>query len=70
MTSATVRVAGPLTIASAKGSHADIASVTVTVAGENALGNHQDPLASGRPRRVRRTGFGPEPCPDSPSARS
>ena len=46
MTSATVRVAGPLTIASAKGSHADIASVTVTVAGENALGNHQDPLAT------------------------
>ena len=46
MTSVTVRVAGPLTIASAKGSHADIASVTVTVAGENALGNHQDPLAT------------------------
>ncbi|MDE0027713.1 MAG: lamin tail domain-containing protein [Spirochaetaceae bacterium] len=45
-TSATVRVAGPLTIASAKGSHADIASVTVTVAGNNALGNHQDPLAT------------------------
>ena len=45
-TSATVRVAGPLTIASAKGSHVDIASVTVTVAGNNALGNHQDPLAT------------------------
>ena len=56
MTSVTVRVAGPLIIAparsshavlaSAKGSHSDIASVTVTVAGENALGNHQDPLAT------------------------
>ena len=46
MTAVAVRVAGPLTIASAKGSHADIASVTVTVAGDNALGNHQDPLAS------------------------
>ena len=56
MTSATVRVAGPLTVASAtgsharlasaRGSHADIASVTVTVAGENSLGNHQDPLAT------------------------
>ena len=45
-TSATVRVAGPLTIASAKGGHADIAAVKVTVAGENALGNHQDPLAT------------------------
>ena len=45
-TSATVQVAGPLTIASAKGSHADITSVMVTVAGENALGNHQDPLAT------------------------
>ena len=45
-TSATVRVAGPLTIASARGGHDDIASVTVTVAGENALGNHQDPLAT------------------------
>lgn len=44
--SATVRVAGPLTIASAKGGHDDIASVTVTVAGDNALGNHQDPLAT------------------------
>ena len=30
-TSVTVRVAGPLTVASAKGSHADIASVTITV---------------------------------------
>ena len=56
MTSVTVRVAGPLTLAparagranlaAAKGSHSDIASVTVSVAGENALGNHQDPLAS------------------------
>ena len=56
MTSVTVRVAGPLIIAparsshavlaSAKGDHADITSVTVTVAGENALGNHQDPLAT------------------------
>ena len=45
-TSATVLVAGPLTIASAKGAHADIAAVTITVAGENALGNHQDPLAT------------------------
>lgn len=45
-TSATVRVAGPLSIASAKGSHADIARVTITVTGENALGNHQNPLAT------------------------
>ena len=45
-TSAIVRVAGPLTIASAKGGHADIAGVTITVAGENALGNYQDPLAT------------------------
>ena len=33
-TAVTVRVAGPLTIASAKGSHADIATVTVTVTGQ------------------------------------
>ena len=45
-TSATVRVAGPLTIASAKGSHADIATLTVKVAGEDAEGTHQDPLAT------------------------
>ena len=45
-TSVSLRVAGPLTIASAKGGHADIASVTVSVAGENSLGNHQDPLAT------------------------
>ena len=32
----TVRVAGPLTVASAKGSHADIASVTITVTEENS----------------------------------
>ena len=37
-TSATVRVAGPLTIASAKGSHADITSVTVTVARVDSQG--------------------------------
>ena len=45
-TSVTIRVAGPLTIASAKGVHDDIGSVTVSAAGENALGNHQDPLAT------------------------
>ena len=45
-TSATVRVAGPLTIASAKGSHADIATLTVKVTGEDAEGTHQDPLAT------------------------
>ena len=37
-TSATVRVAGPLTVASAKGSHADITSVTVTVARVDSQG--------------------------------
>ena len=37
-TSATVRVAGPLTIASAKGSHTDITSVTVTVARVDSQG--------------------------------
>ena len=45
-TSVTVRVAGPLTVASAKGTHADIATVTVTVAGENSDGVHQDALAT------------------------
>ena len=33
-------------LASATGSHGDIASVTVTVAGQNAQGNFQDPLAT------------------------
>ena len=41
-TSVTVRVAGPLTIASAKGSHADIASVTITVTEANS----ETPLAT------------------------
>ena len=41
-TAVTVRVAGPLTIASAKGSHADITSVTVTVARVDSQGT---PLA-------------------------
>ena len=45
-TSATVRVAGPLTIASAKGDHADIESVTVTVSGRDSQGTHQDSLAT------------------------
>lgn len=45
-TSVRIRVAGPLTVASAKGSHADIATVTVTVAGNDANGDHQDPLAT------------------------
>ena len=45
-TSVTVRVAGPLTIASAKGGHDDIDSVTVSVAGNDAGGTHQDPLAT------------------------
>ena len=37
-TAVTVRVAGPLTIASAKGSHADVTSVTVTVARVDSQG--------------------------------
>ena len=45
-TSVTVRVAGPLTVASAKGGHDDIASVTISVAGNDAEGTHQDPLAT------------------------
>ena len=45
-TSVTVRVAGPLTVASAKGGHEDIDSVTISVAGNDAEGNHQDPLAT------------------------
>ena len=45
-TSVTVRVAGPLTVASAKGSHEDIDSVTISVAGNDTDGNHQDPLAT------------------------
>ena len=45
-TSVTVRVAGPLTTASAKGSHADIATVTIAVAGNDAEDTHQDPLAT------------------------
>ena len=45
-TSVTVRMAGPLTVASAKGSHEDIDSVTISVAGNDTDGNHQDPLAT------------------------
>ena len=45
-TAVTVRVAGPLTVASAKGSHADIATVTISVAGQDSEGNSQDPLAT------------------------
>ncbi len=45
-TSVTVRVAGPLTVASAKGGHDDIDSVTVSVAGNDAEGTRQDPLAT------------------------
>jgi len=45
-TSVTVRVAGPLTVASAKGGHEDIDSVTISVAGNDANGAHQDPLAT------------------------
>ena len=45
-TSVTVRVAGPLTVASAKGGHEDITSVTISVAGNDVDGNHQDPLAT------------------------
>ncbi|MCY4376305.1 MAG: lamin tail domain-containing protein [Spirochaetaceae bacterium] len=45
-TSVTVRVAGPLTVASAKGGHDDIDSVTVSVAGNDAEGTPQDPLAT------------------------
>ena len=50
-TSVTVRVAGPLTVASAKGSHDDIASVTVSVAGDDAGGTHRDPLATATLKR-------------------
>ncbi|MDD9989790.1 MAG: lamin tail domain-containing protein, partial [Spirochaetaceae bacterium] len=45
-TSVTVRVAGPLTVASAKGGHEDIDSVTISVAGNDAGGTHQDSLAT------------------------
>ena len=45
-TSVTVRVAGPLTVASAKGTHADIATVTISVAGQDSKGVHQDTLAT------------------------
>ena len=45
-TAVTVRVAGPLTVASAKGSHADITSVTVTVARVDSQGTPLEaPLA-------------------------
>ena len=45
-TSITVRAVTPLRAAVAAGSHADVASVTVTVAGEDAEGEHQSSLAS------------------------
>lgn len=44
--SVTLRVAGPLTVASAKGGHADIDAVTISVAGNDSEGNLQDPLAT------------------------
>ena len=44
-TSVTVRVAGPLGVASARKGHADIDSVTVSVSGNDASGTPQDPLA-------------------------
>lgn len=45
-TSITVRAVTPLRAAAAAGSHADVASVTVTVAGEDAQGRHQAALAT------------------------
>ncbi len=45
-TSVKVRVAGSLTAASAKGSHDDVASVTVSVAGNDVDGTHRDPLST------------------------
>ena len=45
-TSVSVRAATPLMAAAAAGSHADVASVAVTVAGEDADGVHQDSLAT------------------------
>ena len=45
-TSITVRAVTPLRAAAAVGSHADVASVTVQVAGENAQGQHQSSLAT------------------------
>ena len=45
-TSITVRAATPLRAAAAAGSHADVASVSVTVAGLDANGQHQDSLAT------------------------
>ena len=45
-TSITVRAVTPLRAAAAAGSHADVASVTVQVAGEDAEGEHQSSLAS------------------------
>lgn len=44
-TSVTVRVAGPLGVASARGGHADIDSVTISVAGNDETGTPQNPLA-------------------------
>ena len=41
----TVRAATPLRVAAAAGSHAEIAAITVTVAGDDAEGVAQDPLA-------------------------
>ena len=45
-TSITVRAATPLRAAAAAGSHADVAAVSVTVAGPDAEGQHQDSLAT------------------------
>ena len=45
-TSVTVRAATPLRAAAAAGSHADVTSVAVTVAGEDADGVHQASLAT------------------------
>ena len=44
-TSITVRAVTPLRAAAAAGSHADVASVTVQVAGEDARGQHRSSLA-------------------------
>ena len=49
--SVTVWVAGPLTVAAAKGSHADIEAVTVSVAGNDSNGDRQDPLATATLKR-------------------
>ena len=44
-TTVTVRVRGPMAIASPQGDHAAVSSVSVSVAGADSEGTHQDPLA-------------------------